>query len=41
MDNQNNNFPWEIKDVEPKLAEELMSFFTGKYNLSLEKVFNL
>lgn len=32
MDNQNNNFPWEIKDVEPKLAEELMSVFTGKCN---------
>ncbi|XP_026329538.1 sulfotransferase 1C4-like [Hyposmocoma kahamanoa] len=30
MDNQNNNYPWEIKDVEPQLAEELMSFFTGE-----------
>lgn len=29
MDAENNNFPLEIKDVEPKLAEELMKQFTG------------
>lgn len=30
MDIQNNNeFPLEIQDVEPKLAAELMKSFTG------------
>ncbi|XP_073967070.1 luciferin sulfotransferase-like [Choristoneura fumiferana] len=32
MDIQNNNeFPLEIRDVEPKLAAELMKFFTGEH----------
>lgn len=27
----NNNFPLEMKDVEPHTAEILMKYFTGKY----------
>lgn len=27
----NNNFPLEIRDVEPKLAEDLMKQFTGGF----------
>ncbi|KOB70912.1 Retinol dehydratase [Operophtera brumata] len=29
---ENNNFPLEIRDVEPKLAEELMKQFTGEHS---------
>ncbi|XP_072943491.1 sulfotransferase 1B1-like [Epargyreus clarus] len=28
---RNNNFPLEIRDVEPKLAEHLMMYFTGEH----------
>lgn len=32
MENKlNNNYPLEIKDVEPETAEMLMKYFTGKY----------
>lgn len=30
-DAENNNFPLEIRDVEPKLAEDLMKQFTGEH----------
>lgn len=28
---ENNNYPLEIRDVEPEMAEMLMKYFTGKY----------
>lgn len=31
------NFPIDIKDVDQKLANELMSHFTGKYALPIPK----
>lgn len=26
-----NQFPFEIEDVEPKLTEKLLEYFTGKF----------
>ncbi|KAI5632736.1 sulfotransferase domain-containing protein [Phthorimaea operculella] len=31
MEDQKNDYPLEMKDVEPKLAEELMKYFTGEH----------
>ncbi|KAI5646492.1 sulfotransferase domain-containing protein [Phthorimaea operculella] len=28
---KNNHYPWEIKDVEPKVNEELIKYFTGEF----------
>lgn len=28
--NTENQFPWEIEDVEPGLTKELLEYFTGK-----------
>lgn len=36
MENKlNNNYPLEIKDVEPGTAEMLMKYFTGKYKKNI------